>query len=47
MCENVFIIYDSTPWAQDKSHTFQECGYHIFLSVNIEAVNSGGIVVGS
>jgi len=47
MCECVFIIYDSTLWAQDNSHAFQECGYQILFSVNIEAVNSGGFVVGS
>jgi hypothetical protein len=47
MCECVFIIYDSILWAQDNSYAFQECGYRILFSVNIEAVNSGGIVVGS
>jgi hypothetical protein len=47
MCECVFTIYDSTLWAQDNSHAFWECGYQIFFSVNIEAVNIGGIVVGS
>jgi len=44
MCECVFIIYDSTLWAQDNSHAFQECGYQILFIVNIEAVN---FVVGS
>jgi hypothetical protein len=40
-------MYDSTLWAQHSSHASQECGYQILFSVNIESVNSGGIVVGS
>jgi hypothetical protein len=47
MCECVFIIYDSTLWAHDNSHAFEECGYQVLFSVNIEVVSSGGIVVGS
>jgi hypothetical protein len=47
MCECVFTICDIILWAQDNSHAFQEYGYHILFSVNIEAVNSGDIVVGS